>query len=107
MRCESLEVSFLDFDFVWVRLGASIGGGDDAILLESRAASLLAKGGESNEASGLTRSSSSLKSLAADLVRVYDGLIFVGKKNPGQMMVAVLAMAKKRTCHVHRHELDS
>ena len=63
-----------------MRLGASIGGGDDAILLESRAASLLAKGGESNEASGLTRSSSSLKSLAADLVRVYDGLFLSRRK---------------------------
>ena len=82
MRCGMLEVSSLDFDIVWVRLGASTGGGGD-VTLGSRAASLLVKGGDwilSDEASGLTRSRSSLNSLAADLVRVYDGLIFVEKK---------------------------
>jgi hypothetical protein len=75
-----LEVS-LDFDCVWVKLGASIGGED--VILGSWTASLLVKGGDlalSDEASGLTRSRSSLNSLAADLVRVYDGLIFVEKK---------------------------
>jgi hypothetical protein len=82
MCCGLLEVFSLDFDVVWVKLGASIGGGDD-LISGSRTVSLLVKGGDltlSDEASGLTRSRSSLNSLAADLVRVYDGLIFFEKK---------------------------
>jgi hypothetical protein len=80
MRCSRLEVS-LDSDVAWVKLGAFIGGGDD-VILKCKPASLV-KGGDlalSDEASGLTRSISSLNNLAADLVRVYDGLIFVEKK---------------------------
>ena len=75
MRCGLLELSS------WVKLGASIGVGDD-VILGSTAASLLVNGGDltlSDEASGPTRSRSSLNSLAADLVRVYDGLNFVEK----------------------------
>ena len=81
MRCALLEVSSLDFDVVWVKLGASVGGEGDVKL--GRAASLLVKGGDlslSDEASGLTRSRSSLNSLVADLVRVYDGLFFFERK---------------------------
>ena len=78
MRCRRLfEVSSLDFDVVWVKLGTSIGGGNDDVISGSGPASLLVKGGDlalSDESSGLTRSRSSLNSLAADLVRVYDGL---------------------------------
>ena len=72
-----LEISL---DVVWVKLGASIGGGGDVILGGWPAS--LVKGGDlalSDEASGLTRSTSSLKSLAADLVREYDGLIFLSR----------------------------
>ena len=80
MRCgRSLEAS-LDFDIVWVKFGASIGGGDDGVILGRPAP--LVNGGDlafSNGASGLIRSTSSLNSLAADLVPVYDGLIFVEK----------------------------
>lgn len=71
MRCGRLLEASLDSDVVWVKLGASMGGGDD-VVLGSRA-SLLAKGGDlalSDEASGLTRSRSSLNSLAADLVLI-------------------------------------
>lgn len=60
-----------------MKFGASIGGGDDG----SRSASLV-YGGDlafSDEASGLIRSMSSLNNLAADLVPMYDGLIFVEK----------------------------
>jgi hypothetical protein len=84
MRCCRLLKVSLDFDVVWVKLGASISGGDASdVILGTMVSSLLGKGGDlalSDEASGLTRSRSSLNCLAADLVRVYDGLIFVEKK---------------------------
>ena len=93
----------LGFEVVWVKLGASIGDGDD-VTLGSMPASLV-KGGDldlSDGASGLTRSTSSLNSLAADLVRVYDGLVFVDKSNDGRSS----SLDKKRTYHVHRRGLD-
>lgn len=109
MPCGFLEVPSLDFDVVWAKLGASIGGGEDDMILGSRAASLLlVKGGDwtlSDEASELTRSRSSLNNLAADLVGVYDGLILSRTKlrsNDGGRSFG----KKKRTYHVHRHELD-
>ena len=103
------EASSLDFAVVWVKLGAFIGGDD--VISGSSTVSLLVKGGDltvSDKASGLTRSRSSLNSLAADLVRVYDGLIFVEKKTKGQMMMVAVALIinKKRTYHVHRHGQD-
>lgn len=101
-----LEVS-LDFDAVWVNLGASIGGGVDVIL--GGTASLLVKGGDLavSEASGLTRSRSSFNSLVADLVRLYDGLIFdEKKKKPGSNDSNIATLAKERTYHVHHHRLD-
>ena len=81
MRCGRLLEVSLDFDVAWIKLGPSIGGSDDVTLGSWPA--LLVKGGDlalSEEASGVTRSMSSLNSLAADLVRVYDSLIIVDKK---------------------------
>ena len=74
----------MDLDVVWVKLGASICGGDD-VAFAGRAASPardgdLALSREELELLVLTRSSISLNNLAADFVRVYC-LFIVEKKS--------------------------
>ena len=81
MRCDRLFEVYCDLDVAWARFGASIGGRDD-VGFGGRAVSPVS--GEdlalSCEEPGLlvvTRSISSLNSLAADLVRLYIGLFVV------------------------------
>ena len=80
MRCGRLLELSLDFDVVWWNWERPLVV--VVVVVMWRPASTV-KGGDlalSDELSGLTRSTSSLNSLPADSVRVYDGLVFVEKK---------------------------
>lgn len=79
---------YLDLDFVWVKLGAFGSGGGEAVAFGGRAASLVRNGDltllyEGSELLVFTHSTSSLNNLAADLVRVYSGLLLEIRSDGG------------------------